>query len=140
MNNTEKNNLMSNLPEYLFDIISLLKVNNTIYEEDFKIVCKIIYENSQNKNQIIEGLILYIMSLINESTEILYDKPKNIICCDCHPEEDEVEDDNNPSYERDDDYNHFQQEEPYMEEALNKLRIFLTDRGRRLVPEEILEK
>lgn len=140
MNNTEKNNLMSNLPEYLFDIISLLKVNNTIYEEDFKIVCKIIYENSQNKNQIIEGLILYIMSLINESTEILYDKPKNITCCDCHPEEDEVEDDNNPTYERDDNYNHFQQEEPYMEEALNKLRIFLTDRGRRLVPEEILEK
>ena len=46
MNDTEKNNLMSNLPEYLFDIISLLKVNNTIYEEDFKIVCKIIYENS----------------------------------------------------------------------------------------------
>lgn len=140
MNNTEKNNLMSNLPEYLFDIISLLKVNNTIYEEDFKIVCKIIYENSQNKNQIIEGLILYIMSLINESTEILYDKPKNITCCDYHPEEDEVEDDNNPTYERDDNYNHFQQEEPYMEEALNKLRIFLTDRGRRLVPEEILEK
>lgn len=128
-------NTVNSLIDYLYEVINLLKTHNNIYEEDLKNICKISYENfiSQEKNEIINGLILYCLSLISPETQIIYDNEDINFeyedCCDeCEKEEfEEI---------RDDNFNHFYQEEPYEDELLNKLRIFSIDRTRYFMPKE----
>lgn len=120
---------ITDLRKYLQDISDLLQINNTIYEEDLKIICKIAYENSINKDQIINGFILYIFSLITNETKIIYDDLKN------NNKEKEINSSINTNIIEASE-NHFQQEEPYQDEYLNKLRILTTQRTRRMIPEE----
>lgn len=127
-------NTVNSLIDYLYEVINLLKTHNNIYEEDLKNICKISYENfiSQEKNEIINGLILYCLSLISPETQIIYDENINFECEDycneCEKEKiEEIKDDN---------FNHFYQEEPYEDELLNKLRIFSIDRTRYFMPKE----
>ena len=100
-------NTVNSLIDYLYEVINLLKTHNNIYEEDLKNICKISYENfiSQEKNEIINGLILYCLSLISPETQIIYDN-ENVDfeyedCCDeCEKEEPK-------EIREDDNFNHF---------------------------------
>lgn len=129
-------NTVNSLIDYLYEVINLLKTHNNIYEEDLKNICKISYENfiSQEKNEIINGLILYCLSLVSPETQIVYndediDFEHEDYCNECEKEEFE-------EIREDDNFNHFYQEEPYEDELLNKLRIFSIDRTRYFMPKE----
>lgn len=129
-------NTVNSLMDYLYEVINLLKTHNNIYEEDLKNICKISYENfiSQEKNEIINGLILYCLSLVSPETQIIYDNEdvnfEHKDCCnECEKKELE-------EIREDDNFNHFHQEEPYEDELLNKLRIFSIDRTRYFMPKE----